>query len=415
MRPRCGDGAARLDVSTMKFGVFYNPMVMKAPGATDWEPGLEKQKFAEMLEQIEFADSLGFEYAFLGEHHFAPEYAHNSAPEVILGALARSTKNIRIGTGITHTSHNDPVRTAERMATVDVISNGRLEWGFGPGSASEVAPFLKDGGASKGQRAMTNAQITIDIMRARGVYPGAQSEYYDISAVNVVPKVVQTPHPPLWMSTIMVPQSAEVARRGLGNMILAGAGPEEVGEAITLYWDTLLSGDIDVMGAGVNPGVFTFAAGIVAPTDELAAQRAEEGLSVFGFGLSGAAMLGQSDPDANMLDWYNQFRAGGVDVREQMGFPPGMLAMGAAYAQLPGNLLNSPETTKVKLRQLEAVHTDGVLLNQQFGNTKHEHIMESLELFAKEVAPEFREREHLHQEWRAKKLAGAPFEQVTSL
>jgi hypothetical protein len=197
-------------------------------------------------------------------------------------------------------------------------------------------------------------------------------------------------------------------------MILAGAGAEEVGKAIDLYWDTLLGEDVEFMG-GVNPGVFTFAAGIVAPTDELAAQRAEEGLSVFGFGLSGAAMLGQSDPNANMLDWYNQFRAGGVDVRAQMGFPPPVLAMGAAYAHLPGNILNSPESTKVKLRQLEAVHTDGVLLNQQFGNTKHEHIMESLELFAKEVAPEFRDREPLHQEWRAKKLAGAKFEQVTSL
>jgi alkanesulfonate monooxygenase SsuD/methylene tetrahydromethanopterin reductase-like flavin-dependent oxidoreductase (luciferase family) len=277
-----------------------------------------------------------------------------------------------------------------------------------------VAPFLKDGGASKGARAMTNAQITIDIMQARGVYPGVTTEYYDITPVNVVPKVVQTPHPPLWMSTIMVPQSAEVARRGLGNMILAGAGPEEVGQAINLYWDTLLGEDVDFM-AGVNPGVFTFAAGIVAPTDELAAQRAEEGLSIFGFGLSGAAMLSHSDPDANLTDWYRQFRAGGGDVREQLGFPPGMLAMGAAYAHLPGNLLNSPETTKIKLRQLEAVHTDGVLLNQQFGNTKHEHIMESLELFAKEVAPEFREREGLHQEWRAKKLAGAKFTQVTSL
>jgi alkanesulfonate monooxygenase SsuD/methylene tetrahydromethanopterin reductase-like flavin-dependent oxidoreductase (luciferase family) len=399
----------------MKFGVFYNPMVMKAPGATDWEPGLEKQKFREMLEQIEFADSLGFEYAFLGEHHFAAEYAHNSAPEVILGALARSTKNIRIGTGITHMSHNDPVRTAERLATVDVISDGRLEWGFGPGSASEVAPFLKDGGESKGVRSMTNAQITIDIMRSRGVYPGADTQYYDISPVNVVPKVVQTPHPPLWMSTIQVPQSAEVARRGLGNMILAAAGAEEVGQAIELYWDTLLGGGLEVMGAGVNPAVFTFAAGIVAPTDELARERAEEGLGIFGFGLSGAAMLGQADPDANLTDWYYQRRAGGVDVREQMGFPPGFLAMGDAYPVLPGNLLNSPESTKVKLRQLEAVHTDGVLLNQQFGNTKHEHIMESLELFAKEVAPEFREREPLHQEWRAKKLAGATFNQVTSL
>jgi hypothetical protein len=94
----------------MKFGVFYNPMVPRAPGQQDWDPGQERKAFTEMLEQIRFADSLGFDYAFLGEHHFMPEYAHNSATEVLLGALAATTRNIRLGTGIVHASHNDPVR-----------------------------------------------------------------------------------------------------------------------------------------------------------------------------------------------------------------------------------------------------------------------------------------------------------------
>jgi alkanesulfonate monooxygenase SsuD/methylene tetrahydromethanopterin reductase-like flavin-dependent oxidoreductase (luciferase family) len=79
----------------VKFGVFYNPMVPTAPGQDDWEPGQERKVLTDILEQIRFADSLGFDYAFLGEHHFMPEYAHKSATEVILGALADSTSRIR--------------------------------------------------------------------------------------------------------------------------------------------------------------------------------------------------------------------------------------------------------------------------------------------------------------------------------
>jgi alkanesulfonate monooxygenase SsuD/methylene tetrahydromethanopterin reductase-like flavin-dependent oxidoreductase (luciferase family) len=129
----------------MKFGVFYNPMVPRAPGQHDWDPGQERRAFTEMLEQIRFADHLGFDYAFLGEHHFMPEYAHNSATEVLLGALAATTRNIRLGSGIVHASHNDLVRVAERIATIDQISGGRAEFGFGPGTPLEIAPFLKDG------------------------------------------------------------------------------------------------------------------------------------------------------------------------------------------------------------------------------------------------------------------------------
>jgi alkanesulfonate monooxygenase SsuD/methylene tetrahydromethanopterin reductase-like flavin-dependent oxidoreductase (luciferase family) len=105
----------------VKFGVFCNPMIPKAPGQQDWEPGQERRAFREMLEQIRFADSLGFDYAFLGEHHFMPEYARNSATEVLLGALAETTSKIRLGTGIVHASHNDPVRIAERIAMVDQL------------------------------------------------------------------------------------------------------------------------------------------------------------------------------------------------------------------------------------------------------------------------------------------------------
>lgn len=78
----------------MQFGLFFNPIIPRACGQYDWEPGQERSAFLEIIEQIRYADSGGVGYVFLGEHHFMPEYAHNSAPEVLLGAVATCTTNI---------------------------------------------------------------------------------------------------------------------------------------------------------------------------------------------------------------------------------------------------------------------------------------------------------------------------------
>jgi alkanesulfonate monooxygenase SsuD/methylene tetrahydromethanopterin reductase-like flavin-dependent oxidoreductase (luciferase family) len=172
--------------------------VRPGQGQQDWDSGQERRAFTEMLEQIRFADSLGFDYAFLGEHHLMPEYAHNSATEVQLGVIAATTRNIRLGTGIVHASHNDPVRVAERVATIDQVSGGRAEFGFGPGSPLEIAPSLKDT-AALGERSAAAAQIAGDIQSTRGVWPGTSGELF------------QNPHPPLWTSRSRPGMAAEVA------------------------------------------------------------------------------------------------------------------------------------------------------------------------------------------------------------
>lgn len=396
----------------MKFGVFYNPMVLRSNG--EWNPGYPAKRFNEMLEQIEFADHLGYEYAFLGEHHFTAEYAHNSAPEVVLGALARSTKNIRLGHGIVHTSHNDPVRTAERIATLDVISGGRAEYGFGSGGAFEVAPFLDDPN-DRSARSQAFSQISVDVLASPQVYPGVDNEFYKLPPVNVVPKVVQTPHPPLWTSTTSVAQATGTAEKGLGNLMLSSAGPDEVKAAVDAYWDTLKSDRVTPIGRGINPAVFTFGSGLIAPTDELARERAKDGMDIFAYGLTGGIGHLIQDPEASLVDVFNDYQAGRGDVREALGIPEGFRRFGDAWSDLPGNFMCSPETARQKLRALEATHVDGFLLNQHFGETSHEHIMESLELFATEVMPEFQERHAEHEVWRKEQLSGIDHPIVSSL
>jgi alkanesulfonate monooxygenase SsuD/methylene tetrahydromethanopterin reductase-like flavin-dependent oxidoreductase (luciferase family) len=368
-----------------------------------------------MLEQIRFADSLGFDYAFLGEHHFMPEYAHNSATEVLLGALAATTRNIRLGTGIVHASHNDPIRVAERIATIDQVSGGRAEFGFGSGSPQEIVPFVKDGIDRRGERSAAAAKIAVDILSTRGVWPGTSGDFFDYPPVNVVPKSFQDPHPPLWTSTARPGMAAEVASRGLGQLMLTLAGPESVAAEVAAYWHTLRTADIRPVGKGINPAVFTFTIGLVAPTDELADQRAREGVEFFGFGLTGGALAGISDPEHSLWSAFTDFKAGRGDIRTQFGLPEMMLQMGARFADLPGTMMCGPEKARQFTAAIEATHADGLLLNQQFGHTKHEYLMESLEIWGTQIIPEFREREAEHQAWRKKQLDGLNLPVVTSV
>src|SRR5258708_4335699 len=116
----------------MKLGVFYEHQLPQP-----WEEGSERKLFNDALDQIELADRLGFDHMWEVEHHFLEEYSHSSAPEVFLGAVSQRTKNITLGHGIVllPPDYNHPARVAERIATLDLVSGGRVEFGTGESSA----------------------------------------------------------------------------------------------------------------------------------------------------------------------------------------------------------------------------------------------------------------------------------------
>ena len=118
----------------MKFGLFYEHQIPRP-----WEDGDELRLFQEALAEVELADQLGFDYVWEVEHHFLEEYSHSSAPEVFLAACSQRTKQIRLGHGIVlhPPAYNHPARIAERLATLDLVSNGRVDWGTGE-SASRI-------------------------------------------------------------------------------------------------------------------------------------------------------------------------------------------------------------------------------------------------------------------------------------
>ena len=112
----------------MTFGLFYEISIPRP-----WTPEREREVYNNCLEQVKLADQLGFSNVWAVEHHFLEEYSHCSAPELFLTACAMLTRNIRVGHGIVVCvpEFNHPIKIAEKTATLDILSGGRLEVGTG--------------------------------------------------------------------------------------------------------------------------------------------------------------------------------------------------------------------------------------------------------------------------------------------
>src|SRR5262245_46757606 len=178
----------------MRFGIFYEHQLPRP-----WFDGSELRHFQEALDQVELADRLGIDFACQVEHHFLEEYSHSSAPEVFLAACSQRTKHIRLGHGIVlmPPNYNHPARVAERIASLDLVSAGRVEWGTGQGaSAPELGGFGNnpDGRHAMGPEPTTEAPNMLVLDPS----PGYQGKYFPMPGPNLGPKPVQKPHPPLW-------------------------------------------------------------------------------------------------------------------------------------------------------------------------------------------------------------------------
>src|SRR5207237_1318805 len=163
---------------------------------------------------------LGFNTVWLVEHHFREGRSHCSAPEVVHGALSQITENIRLGFGVTLMPHGftPPARVAEKIATVDVLSKGRVEWGTGRSTPMEQTAFGVDREQS---RAMAEDAIKSVVHMWENEYAEWHSEFLDFPKRLVCPKPYQDPHPAPWMAATS-DGSAEIAgRQGMGLLSFA--------------------------------------------------------------------------------------------------------------------------------------------------------------------------------------------------
>ena len=186
----------------------------------------EQRAYREAVEQIALADRLGFHTVWAVEHHFREGRSHCPAPEVVLGYLAAVTERLRLGFGVTLTpfGFTPPQRIAEKVAAVDILSNGRVEWGTGRSTPMEQTAFGIDR-----ERSRDDWREAIEIVCGmwREEYFEYQSDRFHFPRRMVTPKPVQDPHPPCWMAATS-DGSAEVAGRyGLGLLSFSIMQPLE--------------------------------------------------------------------------------------------------------------------------------------------------------------------------------------------
>jgi len=164
----------------MKFGIFYELQLPRP-----WTADSEYQLFQDALSQFELADKLGYDYAWVVEHHFLEEYSHCSAPEIFLTAIAAQTKRIRVGHGINVCvpEINPVIRIAERCAVLDIVSGGRLEVGTGRSATWTELPernswLVRDSRAKKASPACAFFLAISSPVRIQATIPSSPTASY---------------------------------------------------------------------------------------------------------------------------------------------------------------------------------------------------------------------------------------------
>ena len=391
----------------MKFGLFYELQLPKSAEGDDWDPDAERRIYDEMLEQVELADKVGFDYVFEVEHHFLEEYSHSSAPELVMAALSQRTRNIRLGHGIVLTppGYNHPARVAERASALDILSGGRVELGTGESSSEmELGGFRVDRGLKKAM--WEEATREIARMMTSVPYPGYEGEFFSMPARNVIPKPVQRPHPPLWVAASRRETTMVAGRFGIGSLGFGFETPDELGERAEEYW-RLVREECFPIGQAINPALAVLSTFMMADTDEEAQRRSANGPGFFSYSLGyyySPVTGGRHEPGGrNVYRDYLERQATATAVAE-----PADEVQRALFRAAQGRTaIGTEATVRENIRAYERNHLDVLVLVAQCGDRSHEHIMESIERFGTNVLPEFKERhEREHRAWRRQQLAG---------
>jgi alkanesulfonate monooxygenase SsuD/methylene tetrahydromethanopterin reductase-like flavin-dependent oxidoreductase (luciferase family) len=366
----------------MKFGIFYEHQLPRP-----WREGDEQRIYNEALEQVELADRLGIDHAWEVEHHFLEEYSHSSAPEVFLAACSQRTRQIRLGHGIVlmPPNYNHPARVAERIAALDLVSNGRVEFGTGESSSiMELGGFRVPPDEKRAMWAEALEQCLN--MMVMAPYPGFEGKYFSMPCRNVVPKPVQKPHPPVWVACSNRETIKLAARLGIGALTFAFVDPAEARQWVDDYY-RIFKEECVPIGHAVNPNVAMVTGFSVHPDREEAARRGEDGFRFFGYALAHHYIFGEHKPGRTDI-WANFEKA-------RPALPPAGAARG----------IGTPEDLRQHLAAFEDAGVDQVAFIQQGGRNRHDHICQSLELFAREVMPAFKERAAARRQRKEEELA----------
>jgi alkanesulfonate monooxygenase SsuD/methylene tetrahydromethanopterin reductase-like flavin-dependent oxidoreductase (luciferase family) len=355
----------------VKFSLFFEMQISRPTRAS------EAQTFRDCLAQAELADQLGYHGIWEVEHHGLYEYSHSSAPEIFLSFVAARTKNIRIGHGVTLLPYryNHPIRIAERIATLDILSGGRVNWGTGK-SASLVEQLAFENDLKALHDQWLEALEMIPRMWSSDVF-SFKGRFFDVPPTQIIPKPLQSPHPPMFAACSKPDTAAFVGSLGLGALNFAFGTDDYLTQKVALYKKAVASAK--PIGRAKNDHFACTPATLVLDDDKKACAYGLRGGRFFAeslerYYLSGSRPTGELSVNRDFLS--DDDLAAAMQLRNAPGTQVSMI-------------VGDPVCAKEGVQRLVDVGVDELMLVMQLGTVPHDLIMESIRTFGEKVMPHF--------------------------
>jgi len=368
----------------MDLGLLYEFDVPQPwAGEHSWgQRTAERRVYKECIEQIVSADTAGFDTVWLVEHHFRENRSHMPCSEAVLGALSQITKRIKLGFGVTLAPHEfiHPARLAEKVATVDLLSQGRVQWGIGRSTPMEQTAFKVD--IPRSREKMLAAARSVVGMWAEQYYE-EHSEFLDFPARMVTPKPYQYPHPPVWCATSS-PGGAEMAgSNGLGMLCFGIMTPlEKLAELTKTYRAAQGTGTPLTQVTTDKVGVYTLVH-CTESRDTFGQDRVWESIWWWYKGLAEFHLkweLAHLDEEARRKAFpvLEKQARGEFDIEQ--------------FDREDMIVVGTPDECLEKFLRYRDAGVDQVLCYLNFGYLPHEAVMKSIELLGTYVIPELKRR-----------------------
>lgn len=391
----------------MKFDVFTE--VQKRDCDTNGGFG---QLLRETVDQARAADEAGYDGWWQVEHHCSADFSYSSCPELILSAVAHATRNIRIGHAgiLVPLEINHWLRSAERSAMLDHISNGRMEVGLARSSGMEWSTF----NVPNGDETAIN-----DLIEVTNMLPKAwtedpfswESDRWSLTPKSVQPKPVQSPHPPLWHTGSSPGTFQRAGDMGVGMICTSLFTPVGALSGMVDIYKNAIAECKSPAGHEINNqvGVFTFvhvAESVKAAIESNALRSAVWYVAsvprVYGVDREQffTTVRGNMDPrskpsyeqveNAPLTSSEDENAAVSLIKRELMGEEVSNEEIYEAVKDIDSLIIGDVETCRRKVEKFRDAGFDRLLCMHQYGELSHESIVSSTELFGAEVMPHFK-------------------------
>lgn len=373
----------------MKFGILSEVQ----PGPRPWAPDRENEIMQSTLDQVILADQLGWDQAWFVEHHFLTDYSISSCPEVIMAYLAGKTQNIRLGHGVVQANPptNHVVRVAERVATLDLLSQGRIDLGLGRAlTRRELEGFRMDPEDTRPAQEEVIEMLFQIFTKDTFSWDG---KYYQVPEVSIYPKAVQKPHPPMWMACTQPASFQLAAERGLGVLAFGWGRPEALKQPFADYRETIAR-TVTPSGA-INNQIAPAVPMFCADTDDEALEKYSASLLMYLTWAEKFIIGDWKDSESATYQFYRD-----LSQHKLIDLPPlpesEIKGLSPEAATIKSGVaaglfcVGSPETCSEFVESWGAAGIDQMAMLCQLGVMQHDDVTSSMRLFTEKVASQFR-------------------------